>query len=864
MIRFSHHTLPPSQWLDRREDVIALAETLGQIQEPYGFDLETDGLGFRCTGDDSDVSDADSGKEARGNFAGDGLGADLHVICVSFGNQRMAVPTYGHHVENLRILAPALRDSCRWHAGYNWIFDANVLEYNVWSKLGWQDYELTGLWADGLRLWNLWDEDGEHTSRGRGLKDRAPFWCGLPMNDFDSVVRQAGTIADALEREDMRERARDYCSRDAYAHLQLGLKGVDIAEKFLWCKTCEHCGEAAMQYDPQRDQYWCSEHGWVQGETRLSMWDWHQIMDRSFLVLIKRMEQRGLLIDLEPLKQASVPMMQYADVLRAEFQQKCADALLARGGVPWPINMGSSSQLVRFYHENRDRSTGEVVGLGIPHNRRTKSGNLAGDKRHLESLVLNKDAVGANLILRTRSIEKITSTYVQGMGGKVWKRTGRIHTRIRPDAVTGRLISQNPNMVNLPRTALVVELPPAVPVPTVAEYAEVYGVTEEEAAAALQDPIYRPVVMSVDIRDAVVAKEGYMLCCADYGQLEMRLTATLSGDETMCRIINEGMDMHSYTAFRAYETKMEGLTYESIAETQETKDRDLRSRLWHIRALLEGNIAGIPDIARGLAAREPGIAERVAALDDLARWTESDEQATEILGAAWDFEAGTTKDEMRSLWAAAVQSALPPDKLAAVLGVLGVYDKRNKMLRSAAKAVGFGIIYQIGPRKLAEQVTIATGQPFSVQEAKEFIALYLNDLFPGVGAMTRRLIATVQTYGYVRTLAGRYRHPAGVYSADGGQRARVMRQAGNSPIQGTAMDIMQNVMLYLEQDRFMQERDAKLVLQIHDELLVECPAEHANDVLARMKWAMSTQHKLYTPVPLDASGAVGRSWGEAK
>jgi DNA polymerase I-like protein with 3'-5' exonuclease and polymerase domains len=855
-MRFSHNTLPPSRWIDRREDVVSLAEQIGSIQEPYGFDLETDGLGYVCTGDDTDVEDSDSGRPARGNFAGDGLGANLHVICLSFGHQRIGVPTYGPYVENLAILAPALRDSAQWQVGYNWIFDANVLEYNVWDKLGWRDYELTSLCLDGLRLWNLWDEDGEHTSRGRGLKDRAPFWVGLPMNDFETIIRSEGTIGDALERDDLRDRARDYCTRDAYAHLQLGLKGIDIAKQFLWCRTCSICGQPAMQYDPQEDRYWCKEHGWTRGTDRLSMWDWHQIMDRPFLVLLKRMEQRGLLIDLQPLQEASVPLNQYADSLEATFQRQCADALLARGGNPWPIKMNSSPQLVRFYHESKDRSTGEIVGLGIPHNRRTKSGNLAGDKRHIESLVLNPAAVGANLILQTRAIRKITSTYVEGMGGKVWNKTKRIHTRIRPDATTGRLISANPNMVNLPTKPVVVTLPPAIPPPDEAEYAETYGITVEEAREALKDPVYQPVVMSIDIRNSVVAGEGNLLCCADYGQLEMRLTATLSGDETMCRIINEGMDMHSYTAYRVYESRCEGLTYESIAETQEVKDRDLTRRLGHLRSILAEGISGVPDIARGLVSGEAGMQERLDSLAEVSRWIEGDDTAQGVLGDAWELDA--------KAWAEAVVSVLPDPLLSGLLSSLGVFDKRNKLFRTAAKAVGFGIIYQIGPRKLAEQVTIATGQPFSPQEAKEFIAMYLNDLFPGVGAMTRRLISTVQTHGYVRTLAGRYRHPAGVFSADGGQRARVMRQAGNSPIQGTAMDIMQNVMLFLENDPFMQEKRARLVLQIHDELLVECPEAHASDVLARMKWAMSTQHGLYTPVPLDASGAYGRSWGEAK
>jgi DNA polymerase-1 len=177
-------------------------------------------------------------------------------------------------------------------------------------------------------------------------------------------------------------------------------------------------------------------------------------------------------------------------------------------------------------------------------------------------------------------------------------------------------------------------------------------------------------------------------------------------------------------------------------------------------------------------------------------------------------------------------------------------EEVTKELRSRAKTVNFGIMYGMSPHGLS----IATGMTFA--EAKDFITKYFELRAP-VKKYIDEIITQGMADGYVETIFGRRRPTPDLKSSNFAVREGAKRAAQNMPIQGTEADLMKLAMLHVEDA--LGDLGEQL-LQIHDSILVECPAENADKVAEILKATMEGVHKL--PVSLKVDVKVGSSWGE--
>ena len=176
-------------------------------------------------------------------------------------------------------------------------------------------------------------------------------------------------------------------------------------------------------------------------------------------------------------------------------------------------------------------------------------------------------------------------------------------------------------------------------------------------------------------------------------------------------------------------------------------------------------------------------------------------------------------------------------------------------MRSNSKAVNFGIVYGISEFGLARNIGV------SRKEAGEFIRRYF-ERYPGVKRFMDEAREKGKELGYAQTLLGRRRMLPELKSANAVQRAFGERVAMNMPVQGTAADIIKAAMVRVHQELKEHFPAARLILQVHDELLVETPKEQAQDVAALLKNAMENIAPLR--VPLVADVKTGESWYETK
>ncbi|MBR5712493.1 MAG: DNA polymerase I [Lachnospiraceae bacterium] len=301
-------------------------------------------------------------------------------------------------------------------------------------------------------------------------------------------------------------------------------------------------------------------------------------------------------------------------------------------------------------------------------------------------------------ILAFRQFSKLYSTYAEGLTTYIHA-DGRIHTTFRQTVTaTGRLSSTDPNLQNIPaRTEL-----------------------------------------GRDIRKAFVPRPGYVFVDADYSQIELRLMAHLSGDESLQKAYLSAADIHRLTASQVF---------------------------------------GVP------------------------------------------------------------------------------FDEVTGAQRSAAKAVNFGILYGIGSFSLSQDLGITRAT------AEAYIQNYFAR-FPGVKEYLDRTVAEAKKNGSVRTMYGRLRPIPELSSNEFAKRAFGERVAMNSPIQGTAADIMKLAMLAADRAIRSKNLKAKILLQVHDELLIEAPEDEAEIVASCVKEAMEGAVKL--SVPLTAEVHCGANWFEAK
>ena len=188
--------------------------------------------------------------------------------------------------------------------------------------------------------------------------------------------------------------------------------------------------------------------------------------------------------------------------------------------------------------------------------------------------------------------------------------------------------------------------------------------------------------------------------------------------------------------------------------------------------------------------------------------------------------------------------------------VFGVEPEQvTPLMRRHAKAVNFGIVYGISEFSLADDIDVTR------KEARQYIDNYLAH-YAGVRTYMHDIVEQAKQDGYVTTLFGRRRELPELKSSNFNIRSFGERVALNTPIQGTAADIIKLAMLRVDAALKKQKLKARLVLQVHDELIVECPVKEAEQVKKIVTAEMENVAQLR--VPLLAEAKVGASWYEAK
>jgi DNA polymerase-1 len=187
--------------------------------------------------------------------------------------------------------------------------------------------------------------------------------------------------------------------------------------------------------------------------------------------------------------------------------------------------------------------------------------------------------------------------------------------------------------------------------------------------------------------------------------------------------------------------------------------------------------------------------------------------------------------------------------------VFGVpVEEVTKQMRSSAKAVNFGIVYGISQFSLSQDIGV------SVAEAKAYMDRYFAH-YSGVHAYMTNIVAQAKEDGYVSTLFGRRRWLPELKSSNFNRRSFGERVALNMPIQGTAADLIKLAMIRVQNRLKGEGLQGRLVLQVHDELIVECPEAEAEQVKTILTEEMEGVAHLSVPLTVDAH--IGHSWADA-
>ncbi|MEG1764450.1 MAG: DNA polymerase I, partial [Oscillospiraceae bacterium] len=349
------------------------------------------------------------------------------------------------------------------------------------------------------------------------------------------------------------------------------------------------------------------------------------------------------------------------------------------------------------FNVNSPKQLGVVLfdEMKLPSGKKTKSG-WSTNADVLEKLV--GEHIIIQKVLDYRQLTKLKSTYADGLL-KVIGADGRIHTSFQMTVTaTGRLSSTEPNLQNIP-------------------------VRSE---------------LGMEIRKMFVAARGNVLVDADYSQIELRLLAHISGDETMKSAFLNGEDIHAVTASQVFNVPLAEVT---------------------------------------------------------------------------------------------------------------------TLQRSHAKAVNFGIVYGISAFSLAQDIGVFNS------EAKAYIDAYLSK-YHGVRDYMQHIIDRAKQDGYVTTLFGRKRPLPELSSPNHNMRSFGERVALNTPIQGTAADVIKLAMVNVHRRLENEGLKAMLILQIHDELIVECPESEA--ALVKSILTEEMERAVTYSVPLTAEAKIGKSWYDAK
>ena len=182
-------------------------------------------------------------------------------------------------------------------------------------------------------------------------------------------------------------------------------------------------------------------------------------------------------------------------------------------------------------------------------------------------------------------------------------------------------------------------------------------------------------------------------------------------------------------------------------------------------------------------------------------------------------------------------------------------DEVTPEMRRHAKAVNFGIVYGISPFSLSQDIGV------TMQEAKDYMERYF-ETYPGVRQYMTDVVARAKEDGYVETLYHRRRALPEIHAANFIQRSFGERVALNMPIQGTAADVIKLAMVRVWRRLRREGLQARLIMQVHDELIVECPEAERQQVEKLLRQEMEEVAQL--AVPLVAEAHSGRNWLEAK
>ena len=392
--------------------------------------------------------------------------------------------------------------------------------------------------------------------------------------------------------------------------------------------------------------------------------------------ILAEMQIEGIYLDQKELIKYGETLKKHIEELRIDIY-KLADE---------EFNINSTKQLGVILFEK----------LKLTPSKKTKSG-YSTDVDALEKLKGDHPII--EKILEYRQIAKLNSTYVEGMIPFINTRTGRVHTFFHQTiTATGRLSSTEPNLQNIP--------------------------TRTELGKKL--------------RKVFKAEEGKIFLDADYSQVELRVLAHMSNDQTMIEAFNSGADIHTISASQVFKVPVEEV---------------------------------------------------------------------------------------------------------------------SKQLRSKAKAVNFGIVYGISEFGLAEQIDIKRN------EAKQYIEQYL-ETYHGIKEFMSDIVEDAKRKGYVSTEFGRRRYIPELSSNNYMVRKFGDRAAMNTPIQGTAADIMKIAMIKVYKELKERGLKSKIVLQIHDELLLEVLVEEIEEVAKLLKECMESAATL--KVPLSVEVEEGKNWYQAK
>jgi len=397
----------------------------------------------------------------------------------------------------------------------------------------------------------------------------------------------------------------------------------------------------------------------------------YEEIEQPLVPVLLDMEHLGVLIDTAMLRKQS---HEIAKSLLALEQ-----AAHATAGAPFNLDSPKQLQEILFGR------------LGLPVKRKTATGQPSTAEDVLEELA--DDYELPRIILDYRGLAKLKSTYTDKLPGQVDPRTGRVHTSYHQAvAATGRLSSTDPNLQNIP----------------------------------VRTPEGRR------IRQAFIAPPGHVLMAADYSQIELRIMAHLSGDESLLRAFAEDRDIHQATAAEVF----------------------------------------------GL---EP--------------------------------------------------SAVTADQ------------------RRAAKAINFGLIYGMSAFGLARQLGIERGA------AQKYVDLYF-ERYPGVKRYMDDTRAMAREQGFVETVFGRRLYLPDIGSRNQQLRQYAERSAINAPMQGTAADIIKRAMIEVHRWLAGDQVHARLVMQVHDELVLEVPEAAVEAVEHGLRERMSAAADLKVPLRVDVGRGV--------